>query len=167
VRGIFFKSSIWALPVLILLPAVSLLVFYFAIDGYMSNAGAIFADSEWFRRELGGNNRGIISMSIITGVAVLINLLFLMIIPVVKAGLNSNPKKGQFYLGFFINLIMAFLVWIPLRVWFQIDILVIGMLIVLCLLSFVAPFLFSAYFAVSSGYRRAFWFYLRRFKSNP
>jgi hypothetical protein len=92
-----------------------------------------------------------------TIIAIIINFLFVMIIPCALGGYNKNAKRGQFYLGFFINL--AALVALPTvyLLIYKLDYTTYAILLGMHLLAFMGTFIPSSRF-VSPAYKKAFWF---------
>ena len=153
--GTYFSSSLKALPVLILLPAISFILYALGVDTYLSDEGLIIINNvAWYK---GSGGEGIFWMGAITIVAILVNFVFLMIIPAALGGLDPGKKLGQFYVGFFFNLAIMLLIPIILHIIYVFNGLTLGILIGLCLMSFLVPFIIGSRF-VAPAYVRAFWF---------
>jgi hypothetical protein len=92
-----------------------------------------------------------------TVIAIIINFLFVMIIPCALGGYNKAAKRGQFYLGFFINL--AVLVGLPTTYFlvYELDHTTYIILLGTHFLSCMGTFIPSSRF-VSPAYKKAFWF---------
>jgi len=158
VFGTFFKSSLKALPVLILLPIIAFLIFLFVVDGHLSETGVMLPmEMAWLNVHLGGGGAGIAWMRTITIVTILANFLLLMIIPAAIGGLDPSAKQKQFYMGFFVNLIIMLLIPIIAHTRFVFNGSLLGVMIGLCALSSLVPFVIGSRL-VAPAYIRPFWF---------
>jgi hypothetical protein len=95
--------------------------------------------------------------NISTAAAILMNFLFLLIVPCAFGGFDPGIKRGQFYLGFFLQL--AALVALPLTYFlvYELDNTTLVILLGLHAVSFAGTYIIGSRF-VSPAYRRAFWF---------
>jgi hypothetical protein len=153
--GTYFKSSLKALPALVLSPILAFVLFAFAVDGYLSEEGYIIADNILWFKEYGGEGLSWMIAAMI--IAIIVNFMLLMIIPAAIGGIDSGAKQKQFYLGFFINLAIMLLIPIFAHTYYAFNGLTLGILIGLCVLYFLIPFLVGARL-VAPAYVRAFWF---------
>jgi hypothetical protein len=155
--GTYFKSSLKALPWLVLLPVVSYLLYTFIFDPYYVQIYTIgvkeFAGETWYDAGSAFMLRSMI-------IAMAVNFFFLMIIPPGIGGINSELKKKEFYLGFFINIILVLTLPIVSFILFGLDGATFSFLIGFHALYFLASFIAGAMF-VSPAYARAFWFSLK------
>lgn len=149
--GVYFKSSIKALPVLVLLPLAVFVLYLLVIDPYYVQYYTV-SDSEWIWSASG---RGNMIFSMIA--AVVANLLFLMIIPSAIGGADSGKKRGQFYLGFFFNLFFTLLLPCVYFSLYMYDVGTFAILTGLHAVSFLAAFIAGS-FLVAPAYSKAFWF---------
>jgi len=154
--GTFFKASLKALPVLLLFPVLTLIIFSFGVDEYLANEGVVYVlnDPSWNKYD-GGEGFSWMIRSMV--VAIVINFIFLMIIPALLGGINAASKHKQFYFGFFVNLILMLLIPILLHNYYIFNGKLLGIEVVLHALSFLIPFLVGARL-VAPAYVRAFWF---------
>jgi hypothetical protein len=152
--GTYFKSSIKALPWLILVPVVSYVLYVFIFDPYYVQIYTIgvkeSAGESWYDAGPAFMLRSMI-------VAIIANFFFLMIIPPGIGGVDSESKKKEFYTGFFINIVLALVLPIISFIEFGLDGATFGFLIGLHVLYFLASFTAGALF-VAPAYARAFWF---------
>ena len=146
----FFKSSVKALPVLVLVPILMFTLFALVVDGFMSDQGLILAEPEWY-------SDGLTWIGTVMAISVLVNFILLMIIPAAIGGLNARSKQVQFYLGFFINLALMLLIPVIAHMIYMFNGLTLGILIALCSLGFLVTFIVGSRF-VAPAYVRAFWF---------
>ena len=144
---VFFMSSIKSLIWLILLPIFSLLVYIFGFH----NSGAMIGSQDWL-------DIGELSILISMIVAIVLNFIFLMIIPTCFGGINPTIKRRQFYFGFYANLILSII--FPIIYWriFRLDSLLdFAIIIGIHIVGYILVFILGALF-VAPAYRRAFWF---------
>jgi len=147
----YFKSSIKALPWIILLP-VAAFVLYILLNNYSieEDIFSSFDDTPvWF----------FVFINML--VAIVLNFLFLMIIPSAVGGINPSKKKGLFYLGFFVILCLSIIAPIIPTVYYGLETDLTIMLIGLHLLAFLVPYICGALF-VAPAYARVFWFWERK-----
>jgi hypothetical protein len=166
--GIFFKSSLKALPFIVLVPLLVSLLYITVIDPYggiliggignedVSEHQWQFEDSEktffGFNDHLGFQS---IRKSMI--IAIIVNFILLMIIPCALGGAHPGKKKGQFYFGFFVNLVICLAFPVYFNTIFVLDAATLFRLIVLHLLGFMLPYILGALF-VAPACKKAFWF---------
>jgi len=161
---IFLKSSLKALAFIVLLPVIAFALFMFVVDQYMSMQGYVYSIvGTWERAELRGNGEGLVWMLVITIFSILMNFLFVMVLPAATGDLDSKVKKTQFYIGFIANVVFMLLIPAVLSLLYQFNFLLTVVLAGLCVMSFIFAFIVSAKF-VAPGYRRAFSF---RLTPNP
>ena len=146
--GTFFKSSLKALPVLVLLPVLSFFIYELTAEYFMFN---IILNISW----LGGGVLVLMRISMI--MAIVINFVFVMIIPSAMYGLDSGAKRKQFYLGFFLNILLMLVIPIFIHIRFGFESLALVILVGFSLLSFLIPFIIGAKL-VTPAYKRVFWF---------
>ncbi|MDR1159653.1 MAG: hypothetical protein LBK69_03405 [Syntrophomonadaceae bacterium] len=159
--GTYFKSSLKALPWLVLLPVFVCALYIMVIDpqviqiyGWSENS----THGEWVN---GSDGVGIKYMNTGMAIAVAVNFLFLMVIPCAIGGTNSGTKRGQFYLGFFVNLALSLVIPFFWQSRFILDRLTFAILAGHCVVGFLLAFILGALF-VAPAYARAFWFVNRR-----
>jgi hypothetical protein len=166
--GTFLKSSLKALPFIVLVPLLVSLLYITVIDPYggilIGGIGSEdtsehqweFEDSEktffGFSDHLGFQS---IRKSMIF--AIVVNFIFLMIIPCAFCGTAAGKKKAQFYLGFFVNLGICIGFPVYFNTIFVLDVGTLFRLIALHLAGFMVPFILGALF-VAPAYKNAFWF---------
>lgn len=156
--GTFFKASLKALPVLVLLPIIAFTVFLFLIDGHFAATGAMLSmESAWLNVNFGGGGAGLAWMRTVMLITMLVNFVLLMIIPSAIGGLDPGAKQKQFYLGFFLNLAIMLLIPIVAHTRFVFNGSLLGALIGLCALSSLVPFVVGSRL-VAPAYIRPFWF---------
>jgi hypothetical protein len=152
--GTYFKSSIKALPWLILVPVISYILYVFIFDPYYVQIYTIgvkeSVGESWYDAGPAFMLRSMI-------IAIIANFFFLMIIPSGLGGVDSDAKKKEFYTGFFINLILALGLPIVSFIEFGLDGATFGFLIGFHALYFLASFTAGALF-VAPAYAGAFWF---------
>jgi hypothetical protein len=92
-----------------------------------------------------------------TIIAVIVNFLFLLVIPCALGGFDGGKKRFEFYLGFFI--ILACLITLPLvyYLFYELDNTTFVIFLGLHLFGFMATYITGSRF-VSPAYRKAFWF---------
>jgi hypothetical protein len=92
-----------------------------------------------------------------TIIAIIVNFVFLLVIPCALGGFDSGKKRFEFYLGFFMNL--AGLITLPLvyYLFYELDTTTFVILIALHTISFPATYIIGSRF-VSPAYKKAFWF---------
>ena len=92
-----------------------------------------------------------------TALAIISNMLFLLIFPCALGGFDAGIKRGQYYLGFFINL--AALIAMPVIYFlvYELDHTTFIILLALHTVSFMGTYIVGSRF-VSPAYRKAFWF---------
>jgi hypothetical protein len=159
--GAFFKSSLKALPWLVLLPVFVCGFYIMVMEPQVIQVYGYSEDSthgEWVN---GSDGVGIKYMEIGMAIAAAVNFLFLMIIPCAIGGTNSGVKRGQFYLGFFVNLALSLVIPFFWQSRFILDRLTFVILVGHCAVGFLLAFILGALF-VSPAYTRAFWFADRR-----
>jgi hypothetical protein len=99
-------------------------------------------------------------MSIGMGIAFLVNLLFLIIIPCAIGGTNPVAKRTEFYMGFFITLAFSLAVPFFWQNWFVFDPKTFSILLTHCVIGFLVTFILGSLF-VSKAYAGSFWFWNR------
>ena len=143
--GTYFRYSLKALVLLIILPMVFFVLYIFVLYPYVIEENFFSEeDFEWVH----------VVLSMICSVVV--NFIFLMIIP---AATSPDPvvKRMQFYLGFFVNLIIAIALSVFYFIYLGMDTGFLAITLVLHILGFILPFIFGA-LCVAPGYVNDFWF---------
>jgi hypothetical protein len=147
--GTFFKASWKAVPWILILPLAVYAFYlwviwpYVEMTGIYQDYGTVVFTSKFFL------------ISIVA--SIIVNLLFVMIIPAAIGGVNIGAKKVQFYIGFLVNLFLTFLFPIIYGTLFAIDVRTDSIIVALHAASFLLPFILGALF-VAPAYARAFWF---------
>ena len=157
--GIYFKSSLKALPVLVLLPIIAFVVFALVNDIMPERNGMFVIESflqEWFSYD-GGSGAGLVWMRNVMIIAILVNFLLLMIIPAAAGGIDPVVKQRQFYFGFFVNIALMLLFPVLIFALYKLNGTGLGILLGLSLLSFTSSFIIGSRL-VAPAYVRAFWF---------
>jgi hypothetical protein len=152
--GVYLKSSIKALPVLVLLPLAVFVLYLLVIDPYYVQYYTV-SNNELLDVVWQTSGRELMIFSMIA--AVIANLLFLMIIPSAIGGTDSGKKRGQFYLGFFCNLFFTLLLPCVYFSLYMYDAGTFAILTGLHAASFLAAFIAGS-FLVAPAYSKAFWF---------
>lgn len=155
--GIYFKSSLRALPILVLLPIVAFVVFVLINDVMSVQRGIYLFETqivEWYAEY---NGEGRMWMMAIMIVSILVNFLLLMIIPAAAGGIDPAVKQRQFYLGFFLNIALMLIFPIVIFVLYILNGTALFILFGLALFCFLLPFIIGARL-VAPAYVRAFWF---------
>jgi hypothetical protein len=159
--GTYFKSSLKALPFIILLPVIVCTLYIFVINPQFVQLYTTSDSSNhgtWVMEDEGVDKEYIVrSMVIAAG----LNFLLLMIIPCAIGGTNSGVKKGLFYFGFFLDLALSLIFPIIYSYMFLLDGVTNAVLISLHIAGFLLPFVAGALF-VAPAYSKAFWFVSRR-----
>jgi hypothetical protein len=143
--GTYFRYSLKALLLLVILPIIIFLGYIFVLYPYVIEGYVISGeDFEWIHV--------VISMVC----SIVVNFIFLMIIP---AATSPDPvvKRVQFYLGFFVNLVAAVVLSIFYFIYLEMDEGFLAIALALHILGFVLPFIFGA-LCVAPGYVNDFWF---------
>jgi hypothetical protein len=146
------KGSLGVLPWL-LIPAVVFALFIMGIDPYYIQVHTI-------AQKVVGYRWGVFAYESLLFSAILalvVHVAFALVIPCAIGATDSNIKRFQFFLGFFINLAISLIVPIYYFYTFGLDGETCGVLIVLHFIMFLATFIISSRF-VSPIFRRAFWF---------
>ncbi|MCL2138401.1 MAG: hypothetical protein FWH41_02595 [Treponema sp.] len=155
--GTYFKSSIKSLPVIVLFPLLSFLVYLFFVDGYLLTERIIYITIKGFESGKSGWGLGCHWMLWNMVFAVVINFLHIMIIPSAIGGINAGTKQAQFYLGFFTNLVLLFIIPIIFYIKYKVDLSLFFIVIALDIIGFLLPFILGSRF-VAAAYKKAFWF---------
>jgi len=158
--NIFLISSLRALAFIVLMPVVAFALFMFVVNQHMSIMGYVYSVlGTWESAALHGNGEGLVWMLVIMIFSILMNFLFVMVLPAIVGGLDSKVKKTQFYIGLITNSVFVILIPAVLSLLYQFNHLLTIVLTGLCAMSFILAFIVSAKF-VAPGYRRAFSFKL-------
>ncbi|GHT84171.1 hypothetical protein FACS1894137_06880 [Spirochaetia bacterium] len=159
--GTYFKSSVWALPVLVLVPVAICALYIYVINPQFAQLYTV-SDNDtygtWVMDDGGVDKEYVIRSMVIAGA---LNFILLMILPCAIGGTNSGIKKGLFYLGFFLNLAASLIFPMIYINRFLLDPTTTVILIALHVAGFLFAFVFGALF-VAPAYVPSFWFYYRR-----
>ena len=167
--GTFFKTSLKALPFIVLVPLVTFTLYALVIHGLIEEY--LEVNRIWL--DFG---RFFIMRDMI--IAIVVNLIFLIFIPCALGGLSPAAKRLQFYIGFFCNLALSLVFPIILCYWYtwvqdgisdtgyisyiiRVDNATFAIIVALHAIMFIVTFIFGARF-VAPAYAKAFWFADRR-----
>jgi hypothetical protein len=153
----YFKSSLRALPFIVLLPILMCVVYIYIINPQFVQLYTTSDDwsyGEWVAEDSGVDKEYIISSMIIAGIS---NFILVMILPCAIGGTNPKIKRGLFYTGFFLMLACSLIFPIIYTQRFLLDGMTNFILILLHIGGFLLPFILGSLF-VSRAYARAFWF---------
>jgi hypothetical protein len=159
--GTYFKSSLRALPILVLLPVAVCALYIYVINPQFAQLYTT-SDSNthgtWVMDDQGVDKEYVVRSMVIAGA---LNFILLMILPCAIGGTNSGIKKGLFYLGFFLNVAASLIFPLIYTNRFLLDGKTNAILIALHVAGFLLAFVFGA-LLVARDYAKSFWFFHRR-----
>jgi len=150
--GTYFKTSLWALPWL-LIPVACYVFFVIGIDPY-------YIQDNTYAEHVVGYNWGEYaeqSARVSLIVSLVVHVLLLLIVPSAIGGADPRVKRIEFYIGFFINIGLSFCLPLYFFWTFGLDGTTFGIMIGLQTLMSLVTFIVGSRF-VAPAYRRAFWF---------
>jgi hypothetical protein len=159
--GTYFKSSLRALPFLVLLPVAVCALYIYVINPQFAQLYTT-SDSDthgtWIMEDQGVDKEYIVRSMVIAGA---LNFILLMIFPCAIGGTKSGVKKGLFYLGFFLNIAASLVFPMIYTNRFLLDGTTNAILIALHTAGFLLAFVLGSLF-VARDYAKSFWFVSRR-----